>query len=769
MEKLKKYKSKRDFSKTQEPSGDGARKGKKKIFVVQHHYARSEHYDFRLEHNGVLVSFAVPKGPSFNPKDKRLAVHVENHPLDYATFEGNIPKGQYGGGSVMLWDEGTYKCDNFGKEFKAGAIKFTLFGKRLKGKFTLVHMKDENWLLIKENDEFVKKTAGISQFKTSIKTGRTIKQIAGETGATKNPLKSVSPMLATLVGQVPSGNDYAFEIKYDGYRGLAFVEGGKTKLFSRNKLDFSKKFPSLVRSLTQFLSGHSAILDGEIIVQDERGRSNFQALQNGEGEPIYMVFDLVCLDGEDFSGLPLLKRKERLEKLLQGAPENICYSSHIIGNGKKFFAEVQKLNLEGIVGKKIDSPYQQKRSEDWIKIKCYKEQEFVAGGFTQTHKRGAALSSLLLGVYQNGKLKFVGKCGTGFNDKNSKMLKKHFKIVKKSPFVGEIKENDVVFIKPIVVEIQYAEMTKDGILRQASYKGLREDKTANEVELESPKNEICGVEISNPDKLIFKKPKISKFDIAQYYQKVAPRILQIMGGRLLSVVRCHGDIKNCFYKKHPIDERERTNIVKVKNDEGEMGEYFFVQDEHDLLTQVQLGTLEFHIWGSKVGSVEKPDLMVFDLDPDKKLPLEKIRQGVKDLKKVLDALKLKSFIKTSGGKGYHIVVPFESCPSWQKFHDFAEKVAKILESKFPDRYTTNIRKNTRGGKIFIDFLRNTKGATSVAPYSLRARDGAKVSMPIAWSEVDKIAPNEIDIFSAVERLKRADPWKDIFLVHQKLQ
>lgn len=770
---LKDYNQKRDFSQTKEPKGRKLKGGKALKFVVQYHLARREHYDFRLEWKGELISFAVPKGLSYNPKDKRLAVMVEPHPLDYAEFEGTIPKGQYGGGTVMLWDKGTWEpIEDFGQGLKNGSVKIMLKGERLKGAWAIIKLKKEegNWLIIKEKDSYAKAVAGISKFTKSVKTGRSVKEIelAQNTKTRKNPFDKVTPQLAILTEQVPNEKGWIYEIKFDGYRLISFAEKGKIKLKTRNNVDYTSKFPKLCAGIKKLSQERAMVLDGEVIVSDKMGRSDFQALQNhlkdGDAQPIYMVFDLLALDGKDLRQETLLERKKKLKQLLIDAPSNICYTSHIEGKGKKFLEEVEKLGLEGIVGKRESSTYSGTRDGQWIKIKCYRRQEFIVGGFTRTNKNLDGISALLVGVKEGDELKYTGRVGTGFDFATTKFLFQKFKkiISSKSPFKAPVKKNEkVVWLKPqLVAEVQFAEMTKTGQLRQASFKGLREDKKASEVVLEE------AVKLSSPEKAIYKNPKVTKKEIYDYYTKISKYMLPLIENRPLSVVRVHEDVKNSFFKKHPMPT-ENVERVNIKNSEGESKEYFYINSLPQLQEQVQLGSVEFHVWASKAESIESPDYMVFDLDPDKKLSLTQVRQGVKDIKKVLDKLKLKSFLKTSGGKGYHIVVPFSPTSNWQVFHDFAENVAKVLERQWPQRYTTNIRKNKREGKIFVDFMRNTRGATSVAPYSLRARKGAKVSMPLAWSELDKIAPDEIGIQSALARASK-NPWRGFNKVNQSL-
>ncbi len=775
---LEKYKEKRDFSKTAEPEGKSRKKARKqKIFVVQYHEARAKHYDFRLEHNGVLLSWAVPKGPSMNPADKRLAVHVEDHPLDYASFEGVIPKGEYGAGSVIIWDKGTFVAlESFNQGLKKGSLKFELFGERLKGKWALVRLKDEkNWLLIKDRDEHAKSSS--SSRPSSVVSGMTSKQLVE--AKSKNPTGKFQPQLAKLESEIPKGKQWAFEIKYDGFRIMAFIEQNSVKLLSRNFKDYSQNFPEVKAALEKLANGRAMILDGEMIVPDESGRSDFGLLQThiktGSGSAVYVVFDLLALDGKDLRLLPLKDRKAQLEKLLKKASLQISYSQHVQGNGEKCFEAAQKLGLEGVVAKKLDSLYSGSRNGDWVKIKCRKRQEFVIGGFSLSTKKPGQIASLMLGAYQNGKLIFYGRAGSGITEDFSKHLLNLFKKLKckTSPFFDALKlasKEQVVWVKPkLVAEIEFAELTQDNLLRQASFKGLREDKGAGDVELKQPEKQVMGVKISHPDKVIFPEKNATKFDVASYYQQAAARMFPYVKNRLLSVVRCNSGVQGeCFYKKHPTGEGAEVKRKCIKNSEGEKEEYFYIDSPEGLISEAQLGSIEFHTWASEVTALENPNILVFDLDPDEGLQLSQVRQGAKHLKSILNSLSLKCFLKTSGGKGYHIVVPFSGKTNWEKFSEFAKKVAVLMEEKWPHLYTSNMRKASRKGKIFVDWVRNGRGATSICPYSLRARKQATVSMPIFWSELDTTSPTQFDLHSALVRLKKPDPWKSFFKTRQSL-
>lgn len=808
---LEEYNRKRDFEKTREPQGKTERSDSRLSFVVQHHSARRDHYDLRLEWEGVMLSWAVPKGPSYDPRDKRLAIETEDHPLEYRDFEGTIPEGEYGGGVVMIWDEGSWEPQH-DVNLSEGSLKFILHGKRLKGKWALVRMAvrptetKKNWLLIKEKDEYASDNDCISGFATSVRTGRTMEEILhGKEvvrNEVRNPFSHADVQLAKLADQPPEGDDWLYEIKYDGYRIVAYIEGNMATLKTRNGLDYTEKLKDIAQALTEWADGRAMVLDGEAVMLDERGKSDFQALQNRLKNPrgfnlVYMVFDLLALEGADLRRSRLVDRKNKLEALLKDAPPNIRYSSHIAGKGRKFLLAACRAGLEGIIGKKADSMYTGRRNGEWIKVKCGNEQEFVIGGYTLSAKKKRGVSSILLGVYQGDELVYAGRAGTGFTAKTMRELEENFRPVIRTapPFKNAPKprkDETIIWLEPcLVAQVRFAEWTQNNTLRQASFKGLRHDKNPADVKREDSSGSaeagaqyeeekrmevkrtsvtIHGVRISSPDKAMYSDPVITKQEVAEYYSAVAERMLPYAGNRILSIIRCPKSISGqCFYKKHPGPGSKGVINVPIEGKDGEIKNYFYIDNVFGLISEVQMGTLEFHIRGSRVSQLELPDMMVFDLDPGEGLGLDRIREGVRHIKQILDELSLISYLKTSGGKGYHIVVPLQPSVSWEAFSEFAKRIAEVMEQRWPDRYTSNIRKDKRQGKIFIDWIRNSRGATSIAPYSLRARPGAPVSMPISFEELNDIAPDGINLRLAMERIAMQDPWKDFFTVKQRIK
>jgi len=758
-------------------------------------------------------------------------VEVEPHPLSYKDFEGTIPEEEYGGGTVMLFDEGYWEPqEEMEKSLKEGSIKMILHGDRLKGEWALVRMKtkssaeDKNWLLIKEKDDLVQEDDGIKEFKTSIRSGRTMEEIAQEKEYQKSdedklPFHEPKVQLAKLEEVVPQGDQWIYELKYDGYRIAAIIEKGKVKLLSRNQKDYTQKFPLVVEALKKLSGKRNMILDGEMVVLDKNGKTDFQKLQSYLKKPdgkniTYILFDLLALDSEDYRERDLLKRKERLREIMKDDVNYLHYSEHTSGNGEAVFKAACDAQMEGIICKRADSIYVGIRNGDWIKVKCEKRQEFVIGGYSSSEKSSNGVSSLLLGVYEEDNLVYTGRAGTGFSQKQRKELEKKFKSLlrKTSPFKEppeQRKEEKVFWVTPeLIAEIKFQEWTDENVLRQASFKGLREDKNPKEVvrerentvknftetaeklnditpqvvntEKKREKTEgkkktrssvmVNGIKITSPDKDMYHGLNITKEQVARYYDIVSGRMMPYVSRRVLSFLRCPDGIgKECFYQKHL--EHTGKGIVKIEITEssGDKEDYVYIETEKGLLSSVQMGTLEFHVWGSKVDQLENPDMLVFDLDPAEGMEMLKVREGVLDMKKILDELSLISFLKTSGGKGYHVVVPLNGSTDWDKVREFAKLCAQAMEERWPDKYTSNMRKEKRKGKIFIDWVRNGRSATSVSPYSLRAREGAPISMPIAWEELHEVAPNEVTLENIEKRLEKEDPWENFFKVDQGLR
>ncbi|MES2136408.1 MAG: DNA ligase D [Pseudomonadota bacterium] len=799
------YNRKRDFSKTREPRGRKL-KGEGDSFVVQKHDASRLHWDFRLELDGVLKSWAVPKGPSLDPDDKRLAMRTEDHPLDYGTFEGTIPRGEYGGGTVMLWDEGRWVPEpgkDPSKTIEEGHLHFTLEGERMKGEWVMFRLKPragekaEPWMLKKVTDQHADPEDGdalVDNCVTSVTTGRTMAEIAagedvwrsnrggqkggrGKRKAGKAPPPFEEPQLATLVDDVPAGNSWIHEYKYDGYRLLLSVGEGVATAWTRKGKDWSDKFKALVKAAANLPAG--CLIDGEAVALDDKGRPSFQLLQSTLKESkganlVYYAFDLLIDRGEDIRKLPNIERKERLAALLQGVSPPILYGDHVIGRGEALFEEICKQNGEGIISKKASAPYKGTRTRSWLKIKCIQRQEFVLIGWSESDKR-MGFRSLLLALKEKGKLTYVGKVGTGFSGKLILELMERMRPleVDKAPVdVPRADRKAAHWIKPVLVaEIAYAEFTNEGILRHPSFIGLREDKPASEVVREVPKHldkaekkserptaESLGIKISNPDRIIYPEDGLTKGDLADYYAAVEPLIMVDVANRPMTLIRCpQGRAKKCFFQKHDSGTfGPDVKHIPIKEKDGEVQDYLYFDDIKGLLACVQMGTVEFHGWGSKVEKVEYPDRLVFDLDPDVGLDFAKVKLAALRLKALLGDLGLKTFPLLSGGKGMHVVVPLDASKDWPTVKSFADRFSRAIAEAEPEMFTANIRKVQRKGRIFLDWLRNQRGATAVMPFSARAREGAPVAAPIAWEELDRYqSGGHFSIRDADELLDRA--------------
>lgn len=826
---LEQYHSKRDFKKTAEPAGKVVRSKKAGgIFVIHKHDATRLHYDLRLEHDGVLWSWAVTRGPSLDPHEKRLAVHVEDHPIDYAPFEGTIPKGEYGGGTVIVWDEGTWTPEiDPAKAMKKGHIGFELHGHKLHGLWHLVRLKPragekrDNWLLIKSDDAAASPGEDILQeAPQSVKSGLTIEEVgAGKTAKGKTPkvwhsnkpaarkakvaaakrLDFIEPQLATLEKEAPSGKDWLHEVKFDGYRMQAQLAGTEVRLLTRTGLDWTEKFGGEIVAELGRLKCSDAIIDGEIVVLADSGVSSFSLLQqdlsaNRTNRFIYYVFDLMRLDGRDLRSEPLVERKQALQDLLGKQSENsaLRLSDHFAEPGKIMLQHACRMGLEGIVSKRADAPYRSGRGPAWVKSKCTARQEFVIGGYLPSEKTGRGLRSLLVGYFEAGKLHYAGRVGTGFSVKAAADLKKKLDAVKTdaSPFAATVpKGKGLVWVKPeLVGEVEFRSWTSDRIIRHASFQGLREDKPAEEVVQEKPKASTAAskakltaaksagavqtvVKLSHPEKLLWPEEKISKQGLLEHYALVWPRMQQFVVNRPLSLVRAPDGIGGPrFFQKHA-SAGMHEKIARMKDPtDGE--EILFIRDFDGLAALVQNGVVEIHIWGCTIEELEKPDQIVFDLDPDEGVDVKAVREAALDIRARLDDLSLPNLVKTSGGKGYHVVVPLKPSADWEEVKTFSHDFARALEQAAPERYTATLSKKARTGKIFVDYLRNGRGSTTVAPYSSRAKKGATVSMPVTWAEIEAgLAPNAFPIGDAttLKQLATADPWADFFKLGKVLK
>ena len=818
---LAEYNRKRDFGKTAEPAGKRASSEGGNRFIVQKHEATRLHWDFRLEADGVLKSWAVTKGPSPDPDIKRLAVRTEDHPLAYAEFEGTIPKGEYGGGTVMLWDRGTWEPvpGKSWKDIDKGHLHFTLHGERMKGEWLLIRLKGrpgekrENWLLRKLDDAYAQEGDPLVEHcLTSVLTGRSMAEIAADkkgeyslegargetfgkvmaraarrnravakmspekasgektpakkTSATKPPAKARKssgalpkfrpPQLATLVDSVPAGNGWMHEIKFDGYRALIACAGDKVIVHTRTGLDWTDKFTPLVESL-RALDLPPCLIDGEIVAYDRQGNPDFSSLQavlkrghgaQAEGDKLsFHAFDLLELKGEDLAGLSNIERKERLEALLAEAKPPIHVADHVIGAGEKLYNAMCRAGQEGIISKRIDARYVSARTKNWVKVKCTLRQEFVIIGWKKSSAKGRPFSSILLAQNEGGHLVYKGNVGTGFDQDALADLAARFARLERKTApaeVGRAESRGVTWLKPeLVAEIAFSQFTAEGNVRHGSFLGLRGDKKAEEImperASETPENGADdAVAISNRDRVIFPESGQTKGQLADYYAAIAPVMLPWTANRPLTLVRCpQGRAKKCFFQKHDSGTfGPHVHHVPIVEKDGQAEDYLYVEDAAGILALVQMGTIEIHGWGSRVADVEAPDRMVFDLDPDVGLDFAAVKKAAKDLRRALADIGLASFAMLSGGKGVHVVVPLTPGHSWDAHKDFSKRFAEALSLAEPERFTANMSKAKRTGRIFIDYLRNQRGSTAILPYAARSRPGAPVAVPIAWGELD---------------------------------
>jgi bifunctional non-homologous end joining protein LigD len=904
---LARYRSMRDFDITAEPAGgtraSSKRRGATKLpFVVQKHAASHLHYDFRLGWNGVLKSWACAKGPSYYPKDRRLAVEVEDHPIEYGGFEGIIPRGQYGGGTVMVWDQGTWLpqlgYENVTGALREGHLKFTLEGTKLHGKWALIRMtpRDDkpsskpNWLLIKEHDPFERgpnQPAITDEAPNSAVTGRSLEQIAAEEDHVWNskdtakpgqawhrknsssskksvilsegsqlhrepqpkdpdatrPAKTagpfstadlkklprepqpgfLSPQLALEATAPPATGDWLHELKLDGYRIQARKSGKQVQLLTRKGLDWTHRMTSVAKAVAA-LPVHDATLDGELVVLGPDGNASFAALQasfqDGESHPLtYFAFDLLHLDGHNTRDLPLRQRKQLLTSLLPQEDETLRLSEDIVGDGASIFQHACKLHAEGIISKRADAPYRSARNASWLKSKCLREQEFVIAGFTPSTEGPGRIGSLILGYYETAghakakpaKLIYAGRTGTGFTQKLKRDLHKQLTAIQApdSPFASIPREarRGVTFVEPkLVAQVRFATWTADNLVRQAAFLSLREDKPAPEVTREeptvapTPKHTATHsathrahpttqaakttkplpssllplpLHLTHPDKVLDPASGLTKRQLADYYATVAEHMLPHIAGRPLSLVRCpEGSGKPCFFQKH-VNAMLPKGIGSVDVPDKKTGKpepYITLDNVEALVGLAQMGVLEVHPWGSRNVDLEHPDRLIFDLDPSETVPWPTLCAAAAEVRKRLKRAGLESFLKLTGGKGLHIVAPIEPTLTWAELKSAAHNFVLSMERENPSLYLTKMSKSARKDKIYLDYLRNERGATAVAPFSPRARPGAHVSLPLPWSALKE---GQLPVFAVhdladwKQRL-RSDPWKAMLSIRQRL-
>jgi bifunctional non-homologous end joining protein LigD len=820
---LRDYHRKRNFTRTAEPSGK-LRRQTGNLFVVHKHAARRLHYDLRLELDGVLKSWAVTRGPSLSPKDKRLAVHVEDHPLDYAEFEGRIPEGEYGAGSVIVWDRGRWSTEGDPhQQLAKGHLEFELSGSKLKGRWHLVHMKGreraakENWLLIKAEDEFALETGTNDLLEAkphSVKTGRSVEDVAktdvkikpkrssggvrplASTGSTKaasvaegsdprsvrgsrpGPLPSfIEPQLASLANSPPVGDSWVHEIKFDGYRLLARIDGGRVRLKTRSGLDWTSKFPSVQKALEK-LPVVAAFLDGEVVVETERGTPDFGALQQdlSEGRSdrfCYYLFDLLHLDGTDLTRASLVDRKGALARLLAGHDDGVLkLSEHFAERGDIVFKHASRLGLEGIVSKLTSAPYRSGRTKAWLKSKCIDSDEFVVIGYVPSTTQRRTVGSLVLGYFDKGKLVYAGRVGSGFSTSAADDLWRRLEAIRiEAPDLAalpppEMRRN-VRWAKPLLVaEIEMRGWTADGILRHAVFKGLRLDKQAADAAPEKPAVTAKGaatlpLPLTHPDRVLWPDVGVTKQGLAEFYTEIWPAIAPHVVDRPLALVRCPGGVEEgCFFQKHAwagIGE----HIARSRDPDGGE-ELLTIKTLEGLIALVQASVLEIHVWGAKLGSIETPDGITFDLDPDPEVAWSDVVGAAFEVRDRLKDLGLASFVKTTGGKGLHVFAPLKPHAEWAAVKDFSHALASAMAKDSPQRYLAKASKAARRRRIFVDYLRNGRGATAVAAYSARARAGAPVSTPLGWEELGpEMRPDRFTMLNLLHRLANIDdPWRD---------
>lgn len=828
MARLRAYREKRAFDRTPEPVGSsepGTEAGSSR-YVVHKHASRRPHYDLRLEQDGVLRSWALPKGPSLTTGEKRLAVEVEAHPLAYADFEGVIPAGAYGAGTVMLWDRGRWS--NTSTSTSTDRLDIELEGVKLRGRWTLARTTGRDatgsdWLLIKRRDRLPEAPRTLDD--TSVLTGRTMDEIARGVVAERPHLQGIDRLhgarkarlveqpglqLATLVPAAPDGDDWLHEIKLDGYRLAARVEAGRVRLTTRNGIDWTERFGAIASALAA-LPVDRALLDGEVVALGSDGISSFRSLQEalsaGRTEPlVYHAFDLLHLDDHDLRNVAQIERKATLARLLRAwqrdANHPIRYTDHIVGKGSAFHAKACALGLEGIISKRPDAPYRATRGRHWLKTKCTRHADLVVGGYTAPKGSRSGFGALLLGAYDGESLRYAGRVGSGFGERTLRALHARLETLRRSssPFSDTVPDaRSARWVEPtLVVEVAFTERTREGRLRHPTYRGLREDKEPSEVVVEAAPDdphaagtegggrdgadggdrgdrgrrratrrargdaEVVGVALSNPDRVLYPDQGITKLALARYYEAVADHLLPGLRRRPLALMRCpQGRDEHCFYQKHPGDAFP-ASLPRIEIEgKRDQGRYAYVESLADVIGLVQLGVLEFHVWGCRIDDVEHPDQMVLDLDPSDDVPWSETMTIARELRERLTDLGLEGFLRTTGGKGLHVVVPLAPELGWDEVKAFARAVCKQHAADDPRRRTITMSLAKRRGKVFLDYLRNGRGATAIASYSTRARSGAPVAVPIRWEELrPALRSDRYTVDNVRRRLSalRSDPW-----------
>ena len=823
---LGEYAKKRDFARTPEPKPQIASKATG-AFVVQKHAARRLHYDLRLELDGVLKSWAVTRGPSLTVGEKRLAVRTEDHPIEYLNFEGNIPKGEYGGGSMIVWDRGRWVPDGDPhKGLAKGHLAFTLDGARLRGLWHLVRIKPragektEPWLLMKADDQFARHPGDpeITEEETTSRiSGRTNEELAAAGGLREDHKARVSagkrrkvllpdigrisgarkallpaflePSLAAPCEKPPSGPNWIHEIKHDGYRIQARIDGDKVRLLTRHGLDWTARFRGIADALAQLGLG-SALIDGEIVVEDAAGISNLSHLQAdlqaGRRDRFrYFTFDLLYCEGYDLTKAALLDRKDLLAQVIAGLPQSspIRLSEHLETDGPTMLAHTCRFGLEGIISKRKDLPYRPGRGHHWFKAKCMLSQEFVILGYVPSTAAKGAVGSLPLGYYSDGALVYAGRVGTGWSADLAASLRKDLDKIKagkpalRKPLPAGA-EKGVVWAQPsLVCVVDFSGWTRDGMIRHASFRGLRDDKPAQDIALEAPQKRTktradaaaAGVKLTHPERILWAEPGITKQGLADFYTDIADWILPHVTGRVLSLLRCpSGTGAKCFFAKHPwaglIDDVRR---IEVGTEEPMLA----IDGLEGLLSLVQAGVVEIHPWGSPADDLERPDRLIFDLDPGEDVPWAAVIAAAREVRSRLEALGLKSFVKTTGGKGLHVMVPLAPGAGWDEAKAFTKSIAEAMAKDAPDRYVATIAKRARHGRILIDYLRNDRGSTAVAAYSTRGSPQATVSTPLTWDELsERLRSDHFTVGNLRHRLEflERDPWQGFFKVRQRI-